>query len=190
MIQDAKDDLEADKFTLGTGTFQPKGLITAATTTTTLTGAGFTIAHLYQMEESVPPRFRPRAQWIANRSIYNKIRVLDSAAGSGAQWIPSVQSGVNSGVPTPGNTGYTLIGYSANEASAMSSSVVAGQKVAVLGDPRYYVIVDRIGMDVELIPHLFGASNRFPTGQRGIYAFWRNHADVIDVNAFRVAVTV
>jgi hypothetical protein len=50
----------------------------------------------------------------------------------------------------------------------------------VLGDFRYFIIVDRIGMDVELIPHLFGASGR-PLGQRGIYAIWRNNSAVGDV---------
>jgi predicted phage gp36 major capsid-like protein len=44
-------------------------------------------------------------------------------------------------------------------------------------------------MDIEVIPHLFGATNRFPTGQRGFYAFWRNNANVLSANAFRVLVT-
>jgi predicted phage gp36 major capsid-like protein len=35
------------------------------------------------------------------------------------------------------------------------------------------------------VPHLFGA-NRRPTGQRGLYAFWRNNSKVLVDNAFRV----
>jgi HK97 family phage major capsid protein len=67
----------------------------------------------------------------------------------------------------------------------MGAALTTATKIAVLGDFRYYAIVDRIGMDVELIPHLFG-TNRRPTGQRGLYAFWRNSAACSDANAFRV----
>jgi predicted phage gp36 major capsid-like protein len=48
-----------------------------------------------------------------------------------------------------------------------------------------YGIVDRLGTTIELIPHLFGASNRFPTGQRGLYVYGRTGAGVLAVNAFR-----
>ncbi len=47
------------------------------------------------------------------------------------------------------------------------------------------MIVDRVGMNIELVPHLFGA-NRRPTGQRGLYAWLRAGADSIDDNAFRM----
>jgi len=47
------------------------------------------------------------------------------------------------------------------------------------------LIADRIGGTIELIPHLFGATNRFPTGQRGLYYYWRTGSDVLVQNAFR-----
>jgi HK97 family phage major capsid protein len=89
-------------------------------------------------------------------------------------------------VPRPGNLGASLIGYPASEASTLSTApTTTGQKPLVLGDFRYFIIVDRVGMDIELIPHLFGASGR-PLGQRGIYAIWRNNSAVLSSNAFRV----
>jgi predicted phage gp36 major capsid-like protein len=39
-------------------------------------------------------------------------------------------------------------------------------------------------MSVELVPHLVGANHR-PTGQRGLYAYWRNTSAVLVPNAFR-----
>ena len=48
--------------------------------------------------------------------------------------------------------------------------------------------MDRIGLSVEVIPHLVGTNHR-PTGQRGLYAYWRNGAGVLSANAFRVLVT-
>jgi hypothetical protein len=47
------------------------------------------------------------------------------------------------------------------------------------------VIGDRLGMSFEIVPHLFGATNRFPTGQRGGYAIWRNDGRVKVANALR-----
>jgi HK97 family phage major capsid protein len=189
LIQDAKDDLEATKFTtgLGHGSSEPQGIITGATTTVSAGGvASFAVADVYKVEEALGPRFRPRAQWVANRFIYNKVRQFDTAGGA-ALWM-QLGRGLANQVPTPGNTNAELIGYPANEASPMGAALTTGTKIALLGDWRYYAIVDRIGMDVELIPHLFG-TNRRPTGQRGLYAFWRNSAGVLDTNAFRVLAT-
>jgi HK97 family phage major capsid protein len=185
LIQDAKDDLEATQLSTGTGTNAPQGVITGATTlVNTATAATFAVGDLYAMENALGPRFRPRAQWVANRAQYNRVRQFDTAGGANL-WVYLAQ-GLQNNVPRGGNTGAELLGYAANECSALSSTNATGQKIAVLGDWRYYKIVDRIGMDIEIIPHLFGATNRFPTGQRGFYAFWRNMAKVLDPNAFRV----
>jgi predicted phage gp36 major capsid-like protein len=35
------------------------------------------------------------------------------------------------------------------------------------------------------IPHLFVATNRFPTGQRGLFAIWRTGGGVTAANALR-----
>ena len=39
-------------------------------------------------------------------------------------------------------------------------------------------------MTVEIIPHLFGPSQR-PTGSRGAYCYWRTRSKVLDPAAFR-----
>lgn len=184
LIQDAKDDLEADRFFTGTGAApQPSGILTGATSTTgTTTGGAFAVGDLYKLEESIPPRFRQRAQWVANRSAWNRVRQFDTAGGANL-WMRLPEGLNNSPV---GNTGAQIIGYPAWEASAMTTSVGTGSKIIVAGDFRYFVIVDRVGLDVEVVPHLFGASNRYPTGQRGLFAMWRNSSKVLSANAFRV----
>lgn len=185
LIQDAKDDLEATQFLTGNGTNAPFGLLTGATTTVSSAGAGaFAVADLYALENALGPRFRPRAQWVANRGTYNRVRQFDTAGGANL-WM-YLAAGLANNVPQAGNTGAQLVGYPANEVSTMVTTLTTGSKIAVLGDFRYYKIIDRIGMDIEIIPHLFGATNRFPTGQRGFYAFWRNTAKVLDAAAFRV----
>jgi HK97 family phage major capsid protein len=53
------------------------------------------------------------------------------------------------------------------------------------GDFNQYIITDRIGTTIELIPTLFGASLR-PTGQRGFHMHWRTGGDVVIPDAFRL----
>lgn len=187
MIQDAKDVEEATSFTTGSGTPPAaQGIVTGATTTVTAGGtASFAVADLYTVEQALAPRFRPNAQWIANRAIFNRVRQFDTQGGASI-WTESL----NVGLPnTPrGNTGYNLLGYPANEASVMATALTTGTSIAVFGDYRQFLIVDRIGMDVELVPHLFG-SNRRPTGQRGIFAIWRNNSAVLVPAAFRRLIT-
>jgi len=45
--------------------------------------------------------------------------------------------------------------------------------------------VDPIGAQVEIISNLFGATNRFPTGQRGLLLWWRSGTGVIAPNKLR-----
>jgi HK97 family phage major capsid protein len=182
MLQDAKDDEEAAAFTVGDGVDpNPEGVITGATETVdTAAASTFAAADIYTVEEALGPRFRPRAQWVAARGTYNKVRQFDVEGGS-KLWLRLPQGLQNA---PQGNTGAELLGYPANEASAMATGLADNAKILTLGDFRYFLIVDRIGMSIELIPHLFGA-NRRPTGQRGIYAIWRNGSKVLSPKAFK-----
>jgi HK97 family phage major capsid protein len=76
-IQDAKDDLEALEFTTGVGTtVHPQGLLVGATSTTSTAATGaFVIGDLYSLEQSLPPRFRPRASLVAVKLKVTKNRI-------------------------------------------------------------------------------------------------------------------
>lgn len=179
MLAIAKDDLEADKFFTGAGhgSTEPKGLITAATNTVTATGvASFAVSDMYKLEEAVPARFRARAAIIGNKFAYNNVRQFDTSGGA-SLWRQLGQG-----------AGSELLGYPAYESTAMASALTTGSKILAMGDPNYFLIVDRLGMTVEVLPHLLGA-NRRPTGQRGIYAYWRNTSDLLSAAAWRVLVT-
>lgn len=189
LFQDSKDDEEATAFVTGAGTtVNPQGF-TVGTTNTSAAATGLTVtaANVYALEAALPPRFRPNASFVANRAIYNIIRGIDTAGGA-ALWL-YISQGLVTQAPTPGNTGATLLGRGAWEASAMQATVVNATKIMVVGDFNYFLIVDRIGMNIELIPFLFGASQgNLPTGQRGLYAWWRNSSKVLSASAF-VAMT-
>lgn len=187
LIGQAKDDEEAVSFVTGVGTgVNPQGFVVAATAggqnVAASTGLTITAANIYALEATLPPRFRPNESFVANRGIYNVVRAIDTAGGA-ALWL-YMSMGLDTQAPRPGNTGATLLGRGAWEASAMQATVVNGQKLMVVGDFNYFLIVDRIGMTVELVPHIFGSTARFPIGQRGLYAYWRNTSRALTNTAF------
>jgi len=174
LISDGKDDLESAAFISGTGVGQPEGIVAAlaggASIVPTAAVGTFAAADIYALLEALPPRFRPRAAFLANLSILNLIAQEETT--NGARLFPSIDDG-------------QLLRKRAYEASAMDGTTTPGDQILLAGDFRHYLIADRIGMSVEVIPHLFGAAGR-PTGQRGIYAFWRNGAAVLASEAFRL----
>lgn len=177
VIQEAKDDLEADRFVVGDGVDpNPQGVVTGLSATETVQTASaetFASADVYAVDNALPARFRARAQWLFTKEVGNDIRQF--ASSDGHDLWERIGNGMSPQV----------LGYPRNEATAMDSdSSTAGNHILLLGDFRHYLVVDRVGMSIELVPHVFGTNNR-PTGERGIYAFWRNSADVIVQNAFR-----
>jgi HK97 family phage major capsid protein len=177
LFRDAKDVLEATKFVVGSGTNEPFGVLTG-TTTTVAAAAGLTVtlSNLYALKNALPPRYRNsgRAAFLANVGILDRFRQFDTVGSQTAVWADGLQVG------TPSR----LLGYPVYEASEISGTITNAVKMAVFGDFSRYMILDRVGLTVEVLPHLLGA-NRRPTGERGLYAYWRNGAKVLDANAFR-----
>lgn len=180
MFQDAKDAKEADKFLFGSGTNEPQGLLSAlvaegSSIVPTATINTFDIADVYTLRGALPPRFRARASWLASDDVYSTIRQADEAGGS-ALWAQLAA-----------DRPALLLGKPVFEASEMSGDLtVGGEEVLIYGDfSRGFIIVDRVGMNVELIPHVMGA-NRRPIGARALYAYFRNTSQLLTANAFRV----
>ena len=64
-------------------------------------------------------------------------------------------------------------------------TALADNLMAIFGDFSNYVIADRVGMTVETIQHLLdGSTPSVPTGQRGVYAYYRVGADSVNDGAF------
>lgn len=182
MISQSRDDLEATAHAVGTGSGQPTGVVTAldgtASELSPLVAETFAVGDLFAMEESLAARYRARASWVANKAIFNDVRAF-GVSDSYALW-----ERLGGGQPAQ------LLGYGAYEASAMDSgfnaAATADNFILTFGDFSAYYIVDRVGMVVDNIPHLFHTNNNRPSGQRGIYAMWRTGADVVNINALRV----
>ena len=170
---DSKNRLESTKFLtgLGHGSNEPQGLIAAGGATAVVssaTTAVFAVADLYSLQAALSPRYRANASFVMNLAAGNKIRQFDTSGGA------SLWTQLQFGSPAD------LLGRPAYEWSDYSSAVTtSGSTIVTFGDFNYFGIVDRVGLNVEFIQHLFATANNRPSGQRGLYAYWRNSTQVL-----------
>jgi HK97 family phage major capsid protein len=185
LIADAKDVVEATKFLLGTGTDEPWGVLNIAagglTTTQRVLSAGagaVAIADVYSLKQAIgSTRFATSATWAVNPTRLDGVYRLTP---SGSTTEPQIMTDRNG----------PLLGRPTAEWSTMATAVTTGSKWAIYGDFKAgYVIGDRLGMSLEIVPHLFGSGSRYPTGQRGAFAYWRNDGRVKVPNALRYGET-
>jgi len=182
LMVDAKERLDAAAFATGSGTNQPVGIVTALVAssptviTTSITTDTFAVADVYALFEALGARSRSKSTWAANLSILNKIRQFATANNYHGFTVDMTADGIPS-----------LLGRPVVESSSMDGTYGTGDNYnLVVGDFSNYVIYERIGMTVEYVPHLFATGNNRPSGQRGIYAYWRVGADSVNDNAFRI----
>jgi HK97 family phage major capsid protein len=192
MLADAKDIEEATAFLTGDGTApNPQGLLTGLSTAVmTATGATavITLADVQSLEAALAPRFRAGSAYILNSGLVAALRRMQMVTGTPALTGPADGEMTLLGRPAwlvstmDDGTTFAEGGSGIGISTAVGTS---GHKVLVQASFKNFLIVDRIGMSVELVPHLFGTSNNFPTGQRGIFAMWRNGSAVLAEPAFR-----
>jgi HK97 family phage major capsid protein len=187
-IADAKANEEATTFTTGTGDgiTGPQGIerIADSKIIWTQASASFGVEDVYACETDtatgsggnpLPERWRNNASFLANKSIYNKIRQFSvGTVGEGSIW----QRGIAEGRPNE------LIGYPAYENSVMDNAITNGSDILIFGDFSKFIIVDRVGMSVEVNPHVVDGDGK-STFQRALMAFWRNGSKVLVDDAFR-----
>lgn len=178
VIARGKDDLDATNFTTGTGSGQPFGIVTAIDGTANDIGSAttdvFALEDVYALDETIAAKYRRRATWHAHRAIFNDIRQFDTSGGA-ALWERLA-----------GDVPPRLLGKPAYENEAMDGVIdaLAENNVLVFGDFSNYVIADRVGMTLELVPHLFATGANRPSGQRGLYGWARGGADSVNDAAF------
>ena len=178
LLLDAADQLMATAYTVGDGIGKPKGIVTAlAGTASEINSVGseaLVAADAFALQNALPPRFSAKAQWTGHLATINALRQMETT--SGALKFPELAGG-------------QLLGRPMNENSNMDGTInpaaTANNYALIYGDFQNFVIVDRIGTTTELIPNLMGANGR-PTGQRGLFMWFRTGSDVTVHNAFRM----
>lgn len=186
LLAEGYDELLVDKFTRGSGSGEPFGVLTVLSASSgnrvgvQTSGANFGANDPYSVWKAVPQRFRKNASWLMSVDVNNKIRQLGTA---------NVYHAVTQSLPA--EWADVLFGKAVYESPYMpdtTTSTSANSGLAVVGDFRNYVIARRTGMSVELVPHLLSTTTNLPNGQRAWFAYSRIGANVVNTAAFRLLV--
>lgn len=176
------DDLLANKLSTGTGTNEPWGIFVALDANTNAevtvtTNAVFGAADIDKVWAALPEKWRSRASWFMSVGYENSIRGFGSGTATSRFTVDQTKEGISllNGRPV------ILSDY----APAVATSTTARNILAV-GDFSNYVLAQRAGMSVEVIPHVIGTTNNRPTGERALFAFARVGADSVLDTAFRL----
>ena len=190
LLAEGYDELLVDKFTRGSGSGEPNGILTALSGTTacrvtTTTAGSVGSPDPYKLWQALPQRHRRNASWLMSVDYNNAIRQIGAA---------NVFHGYTVNLPT--GWADQLFSRPVYESPYMPGSTTwstTSAGAAVVGDFQNFVIARNGGMSVELVPHLFSQVTNstgvaFPTAQRGWFAYARIGSDVAASAAFKLLV--
>ena len=176
LLSEGYYDLLANKMMTGTGTTEPWGLFIATTTTVDVTTDNtFGAADIDKVWAALPEKRRASASWVMNVDVENDVRGFGSGTATSRFTVDQTSEGIS----LLNGKRVILSDY------APTWTGTDGANILIVGDLKKYCVAQRIGMTVELIPHLTSTGNNRPSGQRGLYAFARVGANVLDSGAFR-----
>jgi HK97 family phage major capsid protein len=182
LLAEGYDELLVDKFSRGSGTGEPQGLITGLDADTNVevtptTDGAFGQEDVYKVWKALPQRFRRNASWMMSVDVNNRVRQFGTA---------NVFHAFTENLPA--EWADTLFGKSVYESPYFPdfTGTTGAANILVVGDFRNYLIARRGGMSVELVPHLFDVTNNRPTGQRGWFAYARIGGGVVNTLGFRL----
>lgn len=177
-VAEAKVLLEEEAFISGSGSGRPFGLLTRLNAmagvpqqNTVSVASGITSTVLMNLIYNQPRRYRRRAGFILGNDLIRRIRLLQDTQGQ-FLWQPGLQAGQPD----------RLLGYNVREtdAAALNAGFTAGNDLAIFGDLRQYMVMNRIGLQVKRLEEL-----RALTDEVGFRFRFRTGGDTIINEAFR-----
>ena len=176
------DELLIDKFSRGSGSGEPRGILTALDANTNVevvstTDGAFGQEDIYKVWKSLPQKYRRKAGWMMSVDINNRIRQF------GASNVYHAAT-----VALPAGAAEVLFNKPVYESPYFPdfTGTTGAENRLVVGDWSNYVVARRTGMNVELVPQLFDVTNNRPTGQRGWFAYARIGGNSVNDLAFRL----
>lgn len=177
-------DLVANQTAQGSGTASPRGIFTAMANTTTnpahivvTTSGVLGASDVRAAWATLPERYRPRATWVMSPSIEAKVRAFGNNLALSDFTVNMLADG------TSVLTGRPVV---VTDYAPAFTGTTGAANYAVVGDFSNFLIVQRAGMTVELVNHLFDTTTGRPTGQRGWFAYARHGFDAVNTNGFRL----
>lgn len=182
LLAEGYDELLVDKFSRGSGTGEPRGILTALDANTnvevvTTTDGAFGQEDIYKVWKALPQKYRRAAAWMMSVDVNNRIRQFGTA---------NVFHAFTQNLPA--EWADTLFGKAVYESPYFPdfTGTTGAENRLVVGDWSNYVIARNGGMSVELVPHLFATANNLPSGQRGWFAYSRIGGNSVNDLAFRL----
>lgn len=171
-------DLVAQQTITGT---TPVGIFTALDANTNVevvvtTDGLFGAVDLLKVWKSLPERYRGNATWIMNTDVENEIRSFGNG-NDGYYTVNLAAGGIGTLFGRPIRT---------TDYAPEFTGTTGAANILVVGDFSNFLVAQRAGMSLELIPHLFGLTNNRPTGQRGWFAYARHGFDSVNDLGFRI----
>lgn len=184
LLDEGYRELLAQKLTNGSGSGEPFGIVTALDANTNVevvvtTDGAFGAVDVYKAWDALPIKYRNRTvSWMSSTDVMNEVRTFGSTGAGGSNFSVNI---TQESIPR-------LFGkpYYENDFMDDFTSTTGAANLMVLGDFSNYLVAQRAGMNVELVPHLLHTSNNRPSGQRGWYAWARVGADSINDLGFRL----
>jgi HK97 family phage major capsid protein len=181
LLAEGYSELLVETLTTGSGSGAPFGIVTALDANTNVevtptTDGAFASVDIYKVWKALPQKYRRRASWMMNVDVNNEIR------GFGDDKLHQQTVNLEAGALD------TLMGRPVYENPYMAefTSTTGASNILIVGDFSNFLIAQRVGMSVELVPHLFGLTANRPTGERGWFAHARVGADSINDLGFRL----
>lgn len=175
LLAEGYDELQASAFATGSGSSQPYGILTALDANTNVelavtTDGSFGGVDVNAAWGALPDRWKQNATWVMNHDVGNEVATFGNS--NNLSFVTVDLTGV---LQTIRNRPVEYSSY-----FPTFTGTTAARNILVVGDFRNYLIAERAGMTVELVPHLFDVTNNRPTGQRGWFAWARHGADSIN----------
>lgn len=175
-------DLVAQQSVTGSGSSQPRGIFTAIqanalTQVVTNTDGALGAIDFQNLYKAVPERFRSKATFLMHTQVENAVRAFPTSSNFGYFTVDLSKDGIGMLQGRPVRT---------TDYAPQFTGTTLAANIAVFGDFSNFVLAQRAGMNVELIPNLFDGTYSRPTGQRGLFAFARHGMDSVNDNAFRI----
>jgi HK97 family phage major capsid protein len=190
LLAQGYDELLVQKFTVGSGTNEPKGILTSISAVAgdrvkVTVGGSITAPDPYAVWKALPQKYRRGASWLMSVGVNNAIRQIGAA---------NVFHGYT--VNLPEGWADQLFNRPVYESAYMPDTTTwttTAEGQAIVGDFQNFVIARNGGMSVELVPQLFqqvvaGTGPATPTGQRGWFAYARIGSDSSNTAGFRLLV--
>lgn len=183
LMQDSEFDIEAyvvellglrlgritnRHFTVGNGTTQPQGVVTAASVgiaAATGNATGITLDNLVALEHSIDPVYRAAARWMFHDNTLLKLKQLKDSTGR-PLWLPGVAVGAPDTILS--------YGYQINQHMPV---MAANAKSVLFGDFKKYLIRDVMGA----VLYRNTDSKYNEQGQVGFHSLMRTGGGMVDI---------